>query len=356
MFGSEKHIMQIATGTLFLLGWIASMGGEPAPVLVVNHQWEAVSVAFSPDGRVLAAGSDHTGIILWDASDGKEIRKIDGANVGDYIAFSPNGKTLASTRTWQQGEAGGIVHLWEVDTGKSCGRLKGDANLIRCIAFSPDGKRLAGHSQRGTARVGAVRVWEVVTGKELLHIPTNSAGHTIAFSPDGKLLAFDVEYTVRLCQSDTGKELLKLEGHQEVISNRGITSGYLNALAFSPDGKRLASASCDNMARIWDATTGKTLQVLEGHAGFVNTVAFFPDGKTVVTGGEDGTIRCWHVATGEQRNRIQAHGIGKRQDGDRRKDVFALSFSPDGKKLASGGRDTAVKVWDAASVLKNRKP
>jgi WD40 repeat protein len=348
--------MQMTSATLVLVGWIAFVGVEPTPVMVVNHRWETVSVAFSPDGKMLAAGSGHTGIVLWDATTGKETGRIDGAHVGDYLAFSPDGKVLASTRNWQQGRAGAVVHLWEVATGKLCGQLKGDENLIRCAAFSPDGKLLAAHSQRGTARVGAVRVWEVATGKELLHIPTNSAGHTIAFSPDGKLLAFDVKYTIRLCQTETGKELLKLEGHQEVISNRGITSGYLNALTFSPDGKLLASASCDNMARIWDVATGKTLQVLEGHRGFVNTVAFFPDGKAVATGGEDGTIRCWRVDTGKQFCEIQAHGIGKRQDGDQRKDVFALSFSPDGKKLASGGRDTAVKVWDVVSVLKSRQP
>src|SRR5262249_7932700 len=157
--------------------------------------------------------------------------------------------------------------------------------LIRCVAFSPDGKLLAAHST-----ADAVWVWTVATGKELRKIPTNSAGHTIAFSPNGKLLAFDVDYTVRLCQTETGKELLTLQGHQEVVRNGGTTSGYINALAFSPDGKLLASASCDNMARIWDVATGKGLHVLEGHQGFVNTVAFFPDGKTLATGGEDGTI------------------------------------------------------------------
>lgn len=348
--------MKTASCTLFLVGWIASVVGEPVPAVVVHHRGEAVSVAFSPDGHTVAAGSGQSGIVLWNAATGKETRRIDGAHVGDSISFSPDGKVLASTRNWQQGKGGAVVNLWEVATGKLCGQLRGGENLIRCAAFSPDGKLLAGHSQSVPTGEGAVRVWEVASGKELLHVPTNGPGHTIAFSPDGKLLAFDVKYTVHLCQAETGKELLKLEGHQEVIRNRGITSGYLNALTFSPDGKLLASASCDNLARIWDVTMGKTLQVLEGHRGFVNTVAFFPDGKAVVTGGEDGTIRCWLVATGEQLGTIQAHGIGERQDGDRRMDVFALSFSPNGTKLASAGRDTAVKVWDAASVLKRRQP
>lgn len=345
--------MSIVPATLLLLAVGAPVLDKLAPLLVVNHQAEAVNLVYSPDGKVLAAGASPGGIILWDAQTGKVLRRIEGDHVGDFLAFAPDGKTLATTRNWQQRRAG-VVYLWETATGKQSGQLKGDDNLIRCVAFSPDGKLLAGHSQWGTTQVGAVRVWELATGKEVLKIPTNSAGHTIAFSPDGKLLAFDVEYTVRVCQVETGKELRKLTGHQNINSKGGTYSGYINALRFSPDGKLLASASCDNMARIWDVATGKSLHVLEGHQGFVNTVAFFPDGKTVATGGEDGTIRLWETANGKQLSEIQAHQTGVRQDGDRRKDVFVLGFSPDGKRLASGGRDTAVKVWDVASLLKVR--
>src|SRR2546430_2284989 len=141
--------MHHAASTLLLLTWVVSAGAQPPPVLVVNHRGEAASVAFSPDGRLLAAGSGHTGILLWDAATGKETRRIDGAHVGDSIAFSPDGKTLASTRNWQQGKAGAVVHLWDVATGTVCGQLRGDENLIRCAAFSPDGKLLAAHSQWG---------------------------------------------------------------------------------------------------------------------------------------------------------------------------------------------------------------
>lgn len=344
--------MEIATRVWLMIAGVAASAGEIAPILSVRHEWEAVSATFSPDGKILAAGSGHTGIILWDSASGKELRRIFGKDVGDSIAFAPDGKTLAAARIWRADEEAGNIDLWEVGTGKRCRRLRADGNLVRCIAFSPDGKLLVAHSQWGLHQRGAVRVWDVGAGKEILKIPTNSAGHTIAISPDGKLLAFDVEYTVRLCETATGKELFKLEGHQEVGAPGAATSGYLNAVTFSRDGKLLASASCDNMARIWEVATGKALHVLEGHRGFVNAIAFFPDGKRIVTGGEDGTMRVWDVATGEQLLEIQAHGVGNRQDGDRRKDVFALSFSPDGKRLVSGGRDTAVKLWDGSTIIK----
>jgi WD40 repeat protein len=244
-----------------------------------------------------------------------------------------------------------VIQLWDVATGKPARTIQADENLLRCVAFSPDGQLLAVHSQ-----LGNVSLWEAATGKELLRLRTRSVGHTIAFSPDGKLLAFDVEYAVRICEVATGVELFTLKGHQLVIKGGAITAGFINALAFSRDGKRLASASCDNTARIWDVATGELLHVLEGHKGFVNAVRFLPDGKLLATGGEDGTIRLWEVATGKQVLAVAAHEKPKGQTAEARQDVFALALSPDGKRLASGGRDTAVKVWDVVSLLDRIQP
>src|SRR5262245_30712493 len=125
---------------------MALIGGEPIPVLAVNHRAEVASVAFSPDGSLLAAGSGYIGVTLWDAATGKVKYTIDGVDVGDNLVFSPDGKILATTRNWQQGKAGAVVHLWDVATGKPHGQLTGGVDLVRCAAFSPNGKLLAGHS------------------------------------------------------------------------------------------------------------------------------------------------------------------------------------------------------------------
>jgi WD40 repeat protein len=116
-------------------------------------------------------------------------------------------------------------------------------------------------------------------------------------------------------------------------------------VAFSPDGKSVASGSQDKTVRLWDAATGEEKQKLEGHDDYVSAVAFSPDGKTVASGSEDKTVRLWDVATDEERQKLEGH------DGA----VSAVTFSPDGKTVASGSHDRTVRVWDAATGEERQK-
>ncbi|OKH49391.1 nSTAND1 domain-containing NTPase [Scytonema sp. HK-05] len=152
---------------------------------------------------------------------------------------------------------------------------------------------------------------------------------SIAFSRDGKTIASgSYDNTIKLWDVVTGKQIITLNGH----------SGQVNSVEFSRDGKTLASGSYDNTIKLWDVVTGKKLKTLNGHSGAVTSVAFSPDGKTIASGSSDNTIKLWDVALGKQFKTLNGHT----------NHILSVVFSPDGKTIASGSSDNTIKLWDVA--------
>jgi eukaryotic-like serine/threonine-protein kinase len=370
------------------------------------------TVAFSPDGRYLAAGG-WDGAGLWDLTT-RKARELRGQShaVARSVAFSPDGSVLAVT-------SNNTVKLWEVQTGNGWATLKGHSNMVFEAAFLERGRTLAsagldqtvrlwdlthaggepeiltangGSSQSGlvfsmngralaSASGSTVTSWDVDTGREhppleapakappgifgiaishdgrtlaaachetneaiLWNLETRGIRHriahhgvaSVAFSPKEAILAtgtLGIAGTLKLWDADTGKPLPTLKG-------RPLNTDCW--MAFSADGRTLASGGLRGTVRLWDVDTGRNLAVLRGHTANVPTVKFSRDGRTLASGSWDGTVRIWDVADVDRpsfRRALVGHAAL----------VWSVAFSPDGTTLASAAADGTVKLWDPAT-------
>jgi WD40 repeat protein len=308
-----------------------------------GHKQRVIGVAFSPDGQRLATVSgetDHAGEVkVWDAASGELLANFPGPEVPNplvQIAFSPDGRRLAS------GSEKNSVKVWDVTTGHELYAFWGHAAPILNVTFSPDGRRLI---SAGRDRV--VNVWELPAGEPGVSTPSrrvldplwtladfSTSPWSIALSPDGSRLAVGgprADGNVRVYDMTTGKLLHKLMGDMRIIS-----------VAFSTDGRRLASAGSDRIVRLWDTTTGQEVLSLRGHEGAVGRVLFSPDGQRLASSSSDGTVRIWDATPFDVNADPRIWTLGRKDDGE----FNSVAFSPDGRWLASASSDKSIKLWD----------
>lgn len=301
------RLWEVATGKL-----LSSYEGH------VGWVW---SIAFNADGQILASCSSDKTIRLWDVNTGKCLKTLEEHTSSIWsIAFSADGKMLAS------GSDEPKVRLWDVSTGQCRYQLTGHTERIRSVAFSPDGKSLASGSDDRT-----VRLWDVNTG-ECYHICNGHTDHifSVAYSSDGVTLASgSADGSIRLW-SVTGGECLKiLHAHSDTV----------RSVAFSANAQTLVSTSDDHTIRVWQISTGQCLKILQGHTNAIWSVAFNIDNQTIVSGSSDQTVKLWNVNTGQCLKTLKGYTNS----------IVSIAFNMDGRTLASGSTDQHVRLWDVST-------
>jgi WD40 repeat protein len=325
---------------------------HPEFMTLRQHTTGVVSLAFSSDGdRLVSLSSVLQNRRIYDdvlsqrkptttsmhgtagairihrTADGQELLRIDPkADLVCCVALSPDGNSVAcSGGTLSES---GFVKVFDARSGAELFAMTGHSGPVRSIAYSPRGQYLASAGDDGMAKL-----WDTNTGKLVRTIAARDSSITslgaIGFSPDGKLLAgaLTEAATVRVWDTATGRQVRELRGH----------TGNVTRLAFSPDGGRLATASEDRMVKVWDLATGRELLTLVGHMDGVASVAFSPDGKRLVSAGYDNTVRVWDSGTGLLCFTLAGHVRA----------VLDVAYSPDGNRIATASLDDTVKLWRA---------
>ena len=295
------------------------------------------TVAFSPDGKSLAAGCKDQTIRLWDATTRELLPAFPRFRSWvSSVAFAPDGRTFVA------GTADSCVTVWDLKTGKQAvaleqhtGSFAGQGQLrgnTLSVAYSPDGRFVAGGDNEGL-----VMVWDVATGhvSRVFWTRDSTFAYSMAFSADSRTLA--VAY-------DNGPvRLWDLEKEEEIRAFALPPDTYsFISVAFSPDGKMLAIGNGKERESgevlIWDLTRSGAPKTLRGHTWPVLSVAFSADGRLLVSGGQDMTVRLWDTASRRELARLTGHTHT----------IASVAFSPDGRTLASCGYDGTVRLWDVS--------
>ncbi|HRY93662.1 MAG TPA: protein kinase [Myxococcota bacterium] len=318
-----------------------------------------LSAAYSPDGGTIATGS-YSGLIrIWDASSGRVIGTLDGTDQWIwFMSYSHDGKWLAAA------DYGGFVRVWDVASRRQVHAIPAHKGRPYAVAFSPDDRLLATGGDDSI-----VRLWEPASGRRVREVPGHRGSiYSLAFSPDGRLLASgSSDTTIRIEDLTTEKELAVLHGHQGNINSVTFSPGgeylfsasrdltvriwdvarsaeigqlrtpqWVDRIALSPDGRRLAMVCQKPTVMVWDLGIKHPPAVLRGHGAFIRSLRFSEDGSKLVTASQDSSLRTWDLKSGEEVRRFELD----------RDYVIPFVLSRDGRRLAVGATDYSMRVLD----------
>ncbi|MCC5875520.1 MAG: WD40 repeat domain-containing protein, partial [Candidatus Sumerlaeia bacterium] len=336
---------------------------------LTQHSDSVTKVDFSPNGQKLITGSMDTRAIIWDVTttdfaiipelkaelvhvamlemnktsmtvsadsmvrfipnSWEELRPISLKGHADRVvsvAFSPDGRQALT------GSFDYNAKLWDVETGAELLTFSGHTHRVQSVEFSPDGSRvLTGSSDQ------SAKLWDVETGEVIRNFNgQGSAMRSIAFSPNGtQAVIGSVNGLLLLWNMETGEIIRSIEGHPTSIQS----------VAFSSDGSRVLSGASDSLAKLWDVETGAEIRTFSGHTDWINSVVFCPDGSCILTGGSDAKAKIWDVATGFVLQTFSGHSSR----------VYSAVFTSGYHRMLTGSMDKTAKLWDVATGVEIRE-
>lgn len=275
------------------------------------------SVAFSPDGQIIAMTSEDGTVRLFNHADGSVIGTINEHRGPVWsVAFSPDGSRFITAGD------DGFVRQWRTTTREMIKDHSHDS-AVRSVQYIGDGSAYV-----ASLRSGVVKVWDATTLEPRLTTKGHDGvAHAAVISLDGSTIASaGTDSVIRVWNTETGEERFPLSGH----------TGPVYSLALSPDGTLLASAGWDRSIRVWDVKKATQIELFAEHDDDVWGVTFSPDGKRIASAGQDKTVKVWDVATGKRIATYNATGV-----------LHTVRFSPDGKQIAAAGRAGTIQIWNA---------
>jgi serine/threonine protein kinase len=281
-----------------------------------QHLGAVGTVAFSPNGQILATGSRDQTIKLWNLETGDIIGTLtgDGSPIWS-LDFSSTGSDLAAGSYYWR------ILEWNLETGETYIPLQQNG-AVWSVKISPDERLIASASSDQT-----VKVWDRQSGFILYDfLDHDDIVYAVDWTPNSRVLvSASKDKTVKVFDVETGTILFTLTGHSDQV----------RAIVISPDGNTLVTGSYDDTLKIWNLNTGELIQTLTGHSGDILSVDMSPDNQLIVSGSKDQTIKLWNRQTGELLSTLIGHNS----------EVYAVRFSPDGQTIASGSKDRTVKLW-----------
>jgi len=296
-----------------------------------KHSAAVLHIAWSPDGKKIASASADKTVHIWSAtSKNPTLIYRNHTKSVSAVDWSPDGSRIVSG-SWDT-----TVQVWHVQTGRKLLTYRGFSREVSAVAWSPDGKYIASGSWDTTVQVrqaeSGSRLFTYSGHTTPIHAvawsPTLSDGGRSIASASGADVNADVDNTVQIWNALTGDNPLTYRDHFY----------FVNAVAWSPDGRKIASASADTNVQVWSVATGSNVLTYRGHTSTVNAVAWSPNGKLIASASDDRTVQIWDATTGETIFTYRGHA----------KEVSSVAWSPNGLRIASAGYDTMVHVWNAS--------